>query len=648
MDMRFPSTPTAFPAPPRWRPKAQKRIRPNMRLWHHRIAPVALDVEQTAATTPGIDTMARANRQDAIALRKAPASGKRPAGSRVRAADTDLCLSTWIWNQKYRYKNGESIVDLTLDDTWRRVAKAIASIESPAQQAVWEDAYYRIMRGLEFLPAGRILCGAGTGRDVTLMNTFAMGTFEDSVAGVMAIAHEAARTMQMGGGIGYDFSTLAPSSNRAASAGHRTIGPLTAMDLCNAVSALTNESANRGAMMATLRCDHPDIESFICAKNEPGKLRNFNLSVLVTDAFMDCVRNDRDWTLIWQGKAVKTLPARALWQKIMAQAYATAEPGVLFIDRINSQNPLNYIERIATTNSCAEQPLPPHGTAPLGSINLARLIVRPFEADSHLDLPRLRELVRVAVRMLDATIDLSRYPLPEQRREALAKRRIGLGVTGVGDALMMLGLRYGSTAAARMLSRWMREIHEVATRSSIELAREKGPFPALDANAYLASAGKQSLRSDLRNAIRTHGIRNALVTSIAPTGSISLLAGNVSSGIEPIFALSFQRKIRQPDGRVTTETVTDYAYDLYRRKFGPDRPLPDSAVTAMNLTPDDHIRMQAAAQKWIDSSISKTVNCPEDIDLSAFEQIYRSAYDAGCKGCSTYRPNPITGSILST
>ncbi|MEM9962809.1 MAG: ribonucleoside-diphosphate reductase, adenosylcobalamin-dependent, partial [Pseudomonadota bacterium] len=353
------------------------------------------------------------------------------------------------------------------------------------------------------------------------------------------------------------------------------------------------------------------------------------------------------WQLVWKGQVVRQLSARALWNQIMQRNYDAAEPGVLFIDRINHMNPLRYAEDIAATNSCAEQPLPPFGACPLSAINMARLVSNPFQSDAALDLAELRRLVRIGVRMLDNVIDISQLPLPEQRHEAQEKRRIGLGVMGIADALAMAGETYGSDWAAAVLSGWMREIQNTAYRASIELAQERGAFPCFDADRHLESPTVARLDPDVREGIAKHGLRNGLLTTLAPTGTTALLAGNVSSGIEPIFSTSFIRRITREDGTKEEQEVVDYAVALHRRRHGRDAPLPESVVTAMTLSPMDHVKMQAAAQTWIDSAISKTVNCPEDISFDDFQDIYLAAYERGCKGCTTYRPNAVTGAVLA-
>jgi ribonucleoside-diphosphate reductase alpha chain len=399
-------------------------------------------------------------------------------------------------------------------------------------------------------------------------------------------------------------------------------------------------------MMATLRCDHPDIEAFIEAKREPGRLRMFNLSVLVTDPFMAAVKEDAPWNLVFDGAVHRTVQARALWDQIMRATYAYAEPGVIFIDRINRLNNLAYVETIQATNPCGEQPLPPYGACDLGSINLARLVRDPFEETAHLDLERLRAVVPLAVRMMDNVVDVSKFPLPQQAHEARAKRRIGLGVTGLADALIQCNVRYGTQAAVQLTETWMRAIRRAAYMASVEIAREKGSFPLYDRDKYLAGETIKALEPDIREAISKHGIRNALLTSIAPTGTISLLADNVSSGLEPVFSFTYTRRILMPDGSRREEEVSDYAYRLYKRLKGETAALTDAFVDSQRLTPGEHVVMQAAVQKYIDSSISKTINVPEDIAFEAFKDIYTEAYETGCKGCTTYRPNAITGSVL--
>ncbi|UWQ54719.1 adenosylcobalamin-dependent ribonucleoside-diphosphate reductase [Leisingera caerulea] len=556
-------------------------------------------------------------------------------------------IAEQIWDMKYRFKQADGApIDVTVEDTWRRIARDLARAEKEPE--AWEEKFFGALEDFKYLPAGRITAGAGTARQVTLFNCFVMGTIPDSMSGIFDMLKEAALTMQQGGGIGYDFSTIRPRGADVKGVAADASGPLSFMDVWDAMCrTIMSAGSRRGAMMATMRCDHPDIEQFITAKSDPARLRMFNMSVLVTDAFMEAVKADGSWELVFDGKVYHTVEARDLWNKIMQATYDYAEPGVIFIDRINKANNLNYIENICATNPCGEQPLPPYGACLLGSINMARLVANPFEKDAHLDQEKMQELVATAVRMMDNVVDVSKFPLEAQAEEAKNKRRIGLGVTGLADALLMLGLEYGSDEAARQTDRWLHAIARAAYLASVELAKEKGAFPLFDAEAYLNSGNMLNMDEDVRDAIREHGIRNALLTSIAPTGTISLYAGNVSSGIEPVFAYAYTRKVLQKDGSRTEEEVVDYAVQMYREKFGADAKLPDYFVNAQTLSPAAHVKMQAAAQKWIDSSISKTINCPEDISFDDFKDVYMQAWDQGCKGCTTYRPNDVTGSVLS-
>jgi ribonucleoside-diphosphate reductase alpha chain len=927
-----------------------------------------------------------------------------------------------VWAMKYRLTARRGTPeDGSIEDTWRRVATALAANERDA--SAWSGRFYEALRDHKFLPAGRILAGAGSGRDVTLFNCFVMGTIPDDMSGIFEHLKEAALTMQKGGGIGYDFSSLRPKGAPVLGVGADASGPLSFMDVWDAMCrTIMSAGSRRGAMMATLRCDHPDIEDFVDAKRDPRRLRNFNLSVLVTDAFMEAVKADTDWPLVFGGRTFRTLRARGLWDRIMRATYEVAEPGVIFIDRINRANNLAYCETISATNpcvtadtwvhtsdgprqvrelrgrrssllvdgaihesategffptgrqpvlrlttaegyrlrltsdhpvrivtcatrwrqetawrtagelkagdrvvlhdhraavtwpgpldvnqgyllglligdgtlkadkailsvwaraavaggdvddpdaasimaaalaavrhlphradfagwmkvagrqefrlatgalkqlaadagmapgdkaitpqiekassdfyrgflrgffdcdgtvvgsqakgvsvrlaqsdlprleavqrmllrlgiasaiytdrrpagpralpdgrggsktyavdaqhelviandnigqfaeyigfthaskaarlkalastyrrrpnrerfvarvaavepdgmedvfdvhvpgvnafdangfyvhNCGEQPLPPYGACLLGSINLARLVKDPFEPSAALDMTALEELVPLAVRMLDNAIDVSRFPLAAQKEEAQAKRRMGLGVTGLADALIMCGVRYGSPEAVHLTEEWLGAVQRLSYLASSDLAAEKGSFPLFDRTRYLAGETIQSLEPEVRDAIRRYGIRNALLNSIAPTGTISLLADNVSSGIEPVFAFTYDRTVTLPDGTRHSEEVADYAYRLFHHLKGPDAKLPDAFVDAQILPPAAHLAMQAAAQKHIDSSISKTINLPESISFEAFKDVYAEAYRLGCKGCTTYRPNPVTGAVLT-
>ena len=908
---------------------------------------------------------------------------------------------------KYRLEAADgSAVDQTLADTWQRVAKAVAAAEPKRSRARWAKAFGEAMADLAFLPAGRILAGAGAGRNVTLFNCFVMGRIEDDLSSIFENVKQAALTMQQGGGIGHDFSTLRPKGAQVKSIGADASGPVSFMDVWDAMCrTIMSAGARRGAMMATLRCDHPDIEAFVDAKADPQRLRNFNLSVLVTDAFVAAVRNGEPWHLIFDGKVYRTVNAPALWDRIMRATYEYAEPGVVFIDRINAENNLAYCEDISATNpcvpgdtwvhtadgprqvrdllgrqfvarvqgrdyisgaagffrtgakrlvqldtaegyalrvtadhrllvaqvsryrtetdwcaagdlrpgdvvvlndhrgqpawdgkfsaeqgyllgllvgdgtlksdkavlsvwrpaaavngtatagvdgvmaealraartlphradfagwqeisgrneyrlslaalrtlaaavgmspgqkaitpaleqgssefykgflrgffdadgsvqgsqqkgvsvrlaqsdlprlqavqrmllrlgiastiyverrpaavhnlpdgrggradfatqaqheliiageniaqfsdlvgfadhekaarlrtaianykraancerfmatvasvselevedvydvevpginafdanglvahNCGEQPLPPHGACLLGSINLARLIDKPFTAEARLDEARLEALTATAVRFLDNAIDISNYPLPAQKHEAKTKRRIGLGVTGLADALILAGVHYGTPEAVALAERWMAVIERAAYLASADLARQKGAFPLYDAARFLAAPHVERLPEEVRAAIARHGIRNGLLTSIAPTGTISLLAGNVSSGVEPVFDFHYERRVLERDGSSRTEAVEDYAHALYRQMFGSKAPLTEAFVTAEELTPRAHLEMQAALQRHVDSSISKTINCPADLSFEAFKDVYLAGLRSGAEG----------------
>jgi ribonucleoside-diphosphate reductase alpha chain len=551
-------------------------------------------------------------------------------------------MAEQIWDMKYRLKEQDGTpIDNTVQDTWRRVAWALAEPET--DRATWADKFYSVLERFQFIPAGRINAGAGTDRNVTLFNCFVMGTVQDSLSGIMDALKEAAMTMQAGGGIGYDFSTLRPVDAPVKGVAATSSGPLSFMDVWDAMcKTIMSAGVRRGAMMATMRVDHPDIFKFIDAKRDPNRLRMFNLSVLVTDDFMQAVKDNAQFNLVFEGKVYRTVSARVLWDHITQATYAYAEPGVIFIDRINKANNLSYCETIAATNPCGEQPLPPYGACLLGSMNIPAFLNDDFSINYEM----LENAIRLAVRMMDNVIDVSRFPLPAQDTEAKDKRRIGLGYTGVADAMALAGVVYGSREGVEWVDNLGRFVARTAYLASVELAQERGPFPLFDADEFLASGNMLGMDAGLRALVHKYGIRNALLTSIAPTGTISLYAGNVSSGIEPIFALEYERKVLQKDGSKIVETVRDYAVDKWKRAR-PGEPLPASFVTAQTLKPIDHVRMQAAAQRWVDSSISKTINCPEDISFDDFKNVYLQSWELGCKGCTTYRPNDVTGSVLS-
>ncbi|KPK37812.1 MAG: ribonucleoside-diphosphate reductase [Gammaproteobacteria bacterium SG8_47] len=579
-------------------------------------------------------------------------------------------ISEHIWNAKYRLRIGDEYVDDSVQDTWRRVADAVASIE-PREQDRWAATFYALLESGRFLPGGRILAGAGSQRRVTLFNCFVMGALEDSLDGIFDALKQGALTMQQGGGVGYDFSTLRPRGAPARSVGAIASGPVSFMQIWDSMCAtLLSTGARRGAMMATLRCDHPDIQLFIDAKRDPRALRHFNLSVLVSDAFIDAVNADTEWPLVFpvrEGEEVgsdtviqrvwsaeespvacrvySVVRARALWESVLLANYEYAEPGVLFVDRINAENNLHYRERISATNPCGEVPLPAFGACNLGSFNLTQFVVQPFTPSARLDLDELSTAVGVATRFMDNVIDLSEFPLAQQGEQARGSRRVGLGLTGLADTLIMLGLHYDSDEARAFAARIMQRICHNAYRTSIDLAKEKGAFPYFDLQPYLRARFVTRLPDELRAAIAAHGIRNSHLTAIAPTGTISLLANNVSSGLEPVFAFDSRRRVLETDGSSTEYVVRDYAAQRWQAQRK-DEPWPAHFVEARELSPLAHLGMQAALQPYVDNAISKTINVPADYGFDAFKRLYDLAYEMGLKGCTTFRPNPVTGAVL--
>jgi ribonucleoside-diphosphate reductase alpha chain len=556
-------------------------------------------------------------------------------------------LAEAVWSQRYRFAPTKGAAEASIDATWDRVANALAAVESN-DRAHWAARFRETLADFRFLPGGRILAGAGTARRVTLFNCFVMGTLDDSLDGIFDALREAALTMQLGGGIGTDFSTLRPEGAHADATGGHASGPVSFMHLWDQMCAtVTDVGPRRGAMMGTLSCEHPDVEQFIVAKQQPGKLTRFNLSVLVTDAFMRAVEHDREWTLSFPRVGVeRRVRARALWDRIVASAYESAEPGVLFIDRIREEDNLAYAETISATNPCGEIPLPPYGACDLGSLNLPQFVLAPFTVQARFDIEALASTAKVATRMLDNVYSASTFPLPQQAEAARASRRLGLGLTGLADALIMLGLRYDSPDGRAAAVNAMRTINEAAYEASIELARERGAFERFDAQRYVASPFVSRLPEALREAIARDGIRNSHVTAIAPAGTISLVAGNVSSGLEPVFALEYMRSVRQLDGSLVRVDVESYALAAWRRLKG-EAPLPDTFVTASTVSADAQVAMQAALQPHVDNAISKTTNVPADIPFVEFERIYRRAWELGLKGCTVFRPNAVTGSVLA-
>jgi len=548
-----------------------------------------------------------------------------------------------------------------------RVADALAEVEPAGQRAHWARRFLWAQEN-GFIPAGRVQAAAGTDLPSTWVNTFVQPVGDaidgqcDGRPGIYAALAQAMRTLAQGGGIGYDFSALRPAGAPVRGSAASAAGPVAFLEVFDrACRTVLGAGARRGAQMAVLRCDHPDVEGFVAAKAK-GALTTFNLSIGISDAFMHAVESDGEVALAHPAAPPGAeaprdaagrwiygrLPARRLWQSIMQGAYHHAEPGVLFLDRINADNNLRYAESITATNSCAEQPLPDYGCSCLGSINLAALVTGAFSTAAAFDWTRLGLLIDVGVRMLDNVLDATPWPLAAHRDEALAKRRIGLGFTGLGDALVLLGLRYDSAAGRALAARIAHQLRDRSYRASINLAREKGAFPALDAGRYLAAPAFASrLPPRLRRALARDGIRNSHLLCIAPAGSISLaFADNVSNGIEPVFARQCTRRKRMPSGDWSEYLVEDFAWRLFRRIGGDARAVPASFVTALEMSADAHLAMVAAVAPYIDASVSKTVNVPEECSFGEFESLYLKAWRAGLKGLATYRPNAVTGAIL--
>ncbi|QPF75569.1 adenosylcobalamin-dependent ribonucleoside-diphosphate reductase [Roseateles sp. DAIF2] len=571
-----------------------------------------------------------------------------------------------------KYAKGE---ERTLDELRLRVARALAEAEAPEQRQAWATRFLDAQRR-GFIPAGRILSAAGTDLAATLINCFvqpvgdSIATVEDGAPGIYTALTEAAETMRRGGGVGYDFSRIRPKGAWVGSTRSHASGPVSYMRVFDR-SCETVESAGsrRGAQMGVLRCDHPDIEEFIHAKDQ-GDLRNFNISVGVTDVFMEAVLAGTAVELVHRAEPAQAqkeagayqradglwvyrkTPARALWDQVMRSTYDHAEPGVLFLDRINNDNNLYYCETIEATNPCAEQPLPPYGCCCLGSVNLALFVRDPFGPDAAFDEAGFAEVCAVATRMLDNVLDVTPWPLPAQAQEARNKRRIGLGFTGLGDTLVMLNLRYDSEAAREQARRISEIMRDAAYAASSDLAAEKGAFPLFNADLYLSGGNFASrLPQALKDRIRAQGLRNSHLLSIAPTGTISLaFADNASNGIEPAFSWAYTRKKRlgQAEGGGFKEyQVEDHAWRLYRHLFGSEAALSGAFVTALELSAADHAAMVAAVAPYIDTSISKTVNVPADYPYADFQDLYTQAWKSGLKGLATYRPNSVLGSVLS-
>ena len=587
-------------------------------------------------------------------------------------------ISLDVLSEKY-LKPGET----TADELYQRVARALASVEKPELRAKYESLFLANLKA-GAIGAGRIMSAAGTDIQATLINCFVQpvgdaiqGVDDEGYPGIYEALREAAETMRRGGGVGYDFSRIRPKGAFVKGTHSIASGPCSYMNVFDqSCSTVESAGSRRGAQMGVLRIDHPDVAEFITAKRTPGRWNNFNVSVGVSDAFMQAVAEGTDWELVHKAKpgqkvlegggyqradglwVYRKLPARELWDTIMQSTYDFAEPGILFLDQIGRDNNLNYCEKIEATNPCGEQPLPPYGCCDLGPIILTNFVRNPFGAggDAAFDFDAFEQVVATQVRALDNVLDVTFWPLEQQRNESADKRRIGVGFTGLGNALTMLKLRYDREDGRAMATEIARRMRDAAYRASVELAKEKGAFPKFKAEGYLAEGTFASrLPDDIQAAIRQHGIRNSHLLSIAPTGTVSLaFADNASNGIEPAFSWGYKRNKREADGSKSSYTVEDHAFRLYRSlvdstvSSDDTGKLPDYFVNALEMSAQDHVAMMEAVQPFVDTSISKTVNIPEDYPYDSFKDLYRQAWQAGLKGLATYRPNSILGAVLET
>lgn len=569
-----------------------------------------------------------------------------------------------VWSKQYKKGKEENI-----DDTFARVADAIYK-DDPDNR---DRAYLAMCLGL-WCPGGRILAGAGTGFKVTLMNCFVNGTIHDSMQGIMDGLKDTASTLQQGGGMGNDYSTIRPRGAKLVRTGEgaQASGPVSFMQITNTTSnTIKSAGARRGANMSTLICTHPDIMEFIRCKHAEGDLTETNISVLVTDEFMRAVKDDLPWNTFFHiepagvrpddlvsmdftdDKGIKqyvysTYLAVDIWDELMRSTYEYAEPGVIFIDRVNDSNNLNYVETISCTNPCGEQPLPPNGCCNLGAINLARIVSDPFSMSAEINWDLLREVVQIGVRFLDNVIDVTGYPLESQKKEEVNKRRLGLGITGLADCLSQIRVRYSN--GANEAEKIMQFIAIEAYQASALLAKERGTFPLYDKKMLERPFVKKlmDISPTTRLLIKTNGLRNGVIITIAPTGTTSLILGNISSGLEPVFLHRQKRTIIDKDNIKQDHEMQSYILGLYRKHTNDKADeLPSYMQTMADLDPAEHLAIQASLQKWVDASISKTINLPKDISYDNFVQIYLDAYDLGCKGCTTYRPSDVRGSILS-
>lgn len=570
--------------------------------------------------------------------------------------------SAHVWRTQYLWAEPGSVPEPSVEATWERVALAVAGAE-PHHQNDWRERFYAMLSDWRFLPGGRTLAGAGTSRRATLFNCLALGPIEDSVQGIFNALRESMLCVQAGGALGIDFSTLRPALEPARASGEVASGPVSFMEVWQAANAvLASGNRRRSAMLATLRCDHPDIEAFIDAKLEAGALSHFRLSVLLSDDFMQVLQDDGPWPLVfplgehpipvgaevcervwWPGGLPqlclvrRRVPARALWQKLLQAQHTSFDPGVLFIDRINRANNLWYDEHLAVTSPDGAVPLPPWGACNLGSINLSRFVNQPFGEHPSVDFAGLRAVAAVATRFLDDVHDISLLPLKAQQKSALATRRLGLGVTGLADMLAMLGLRYGCAASIDLTREIMVAIRDVAYRTSVELAQEKGAFPACDKLKYGASPFVLDLDRTLQGAIAQHGIRNSHLLAVAPTESISLLANNVSNGIEPMRAFRAMRRVRGVDGQAVFFDVEDAACRHYQALHGPDAPWPKHFVQAADVIAEEQLNLMAAVQSCVDGAIATTVYLPKSASEQDVGLVLQQAWELGLKGCAIER-----------
>ena len=579
-------------------------------------------------------------------------------------------ISLDVLREKY-LKPGET----TADELYRRVARALASVEAPELREKYEALFLANLQA-GAIGAGRIMSAAGTDIQATLINCFVQpvgdciqGVDDEGFPGIYEALREAAETMRRGGGVGYDFSRIRPRGAEVKGTHSMASGPCSYINVFDqSCSTVESAGARRGAQMGVLRIDHPDVLDFITAKRTPGRWNNFNVSVGVPDAFMQAVEADGLWELVHKARpgagvlregghqradgqwVYRTVRARELWDTIMQSAYDFAEPGILFLDHINTDNNLSYTERINATNPCGEQPLPSYGCCDLGPIILTRFVRHPFgfSGEAAFDFERFAQVVATQVRALDNVLDVTFWPLPQQRAESTAKRRIGVGFTGMGNTLAMLGLRYDRQEGRDMAVRIAECMRDSAYRASIELGKEKGAFPKFEADGYLAQGTFASrLPQDIRHDIRAHGIRNSHLLSIAPTGTVSLaFADNASNGIEPPFSWTYTRRKREGDGTMSEYTVEDYAWRLYKTLGGDVNHLPAYFVNALEMSASDHVAMMEAVQPYIDTAISKTVNIPADSPYDDFKGLYLQAWHSRLKGLATYRPNAILGAVL--